>query len=1656
MKNLSTTRFCYYPYSFIQFIISVLICPFIICNQAYAIANTGDYSAPPPFITNTVKPNVVVALDVSGSMKIPAYQDTAGGTWSADSKVFGEFSESNTYFGYFKSGSKYNYDATNGFFYEDTSGVWDGNFMNWATMRRMDVVRKVLVGGKVRDRNGESISGYSGDSFVVEAHNEPEDRTFRKSYSGSSALTGGAIPDGATMLVSNGKLSVSDGGSATIVQLSENFEIGKVELNRNTSSDGEGDYDGGANWLRVNFKNTYANVPRVVVTGLSYNGGDPTHARVKDVDTTGFDVRLEEWEYRNINHTTETIVYLAAKDGIHTMTVNGLLHTVEAGQIKTNATATDDDFDTEQISFNSYNNLLYKFDNRPLVFAGVSSNESERPVIARISEIKSNGSSFKVSLQNEEDYFSSAPHPATENIDWIAMDAVSGISTSFFTGTIAVIQTSNSDEANSSFSDIIFDSAFDETPILALTSWSNNDDDTVFARYKNLTTSGFSVLMEEEKSDDNETSHDKEDILYLAVQAASEYKLHVLESIEPTGVIQQNSASMRFGLAVYNYDHSISDTSAIYNGNKVHGGTLHPCYPDISKDVDNQTNFDICLETHVKSPINNIIQVIEEHPLIWGSTPIGETLYDIKGYFEQKDYNRNGHTQWYDNGTEDSGSNKRNSYDISDAWDPYYYDELGTTSPCAKSFVLHFNDGAPFRDFDGNASQHPTIANDGSGNYSENDKLDDLALELRENDCRNTGDKAIEGHQDIVSYYVFAALGESESNNASTRRMREAAANGGFEDSDGDNKPAPAHPDNFITYMNANVCVANEWDKNADCNPDTFYFASDGEKLITELNDAFSSIVARSATGGASSVISASRSGEGVVVNAVFEPAAVKGGNTVSWTGDVHALFIDNSGLLRQSSDNTLDATSTDAIIDYCSKIMDDAQIVRIKESNSTDDRPTTEEQADCSDSVYTKELSDIEYLWSGSEWLSGLSDDQAVAQRSYTAINKGRHIITGRDQNNDGLVQYNEQVSFEVANFPEYYAGLIADSTSAAADIINFTRGKDIDGYRSRLFDGKQRRLGDIIYSTPTIVSRPSENFDLLYNSQSYKTFITRYQYRRQMIYAGANDGMLHAFNGGWFDDDNQTLEKAKGTYTSGDATVVAPGSSIAYDLGAEMWAYAPYNTLRHLEYISDPDYGSSSSDHINFVDLKPKIFDAKVFPDNTDHPGGWGTIMVVGMRLGGGEITVDMDLSSGTANRTLTSSYSFFDITNPDVEPKLLLEFTHPDLGFTTSSPAVVSKGTDTEGNGDWYLMVGSGADTDSTGFDAVKSTQNARLFLLDLKSIVNGSNAVLVNDFGNNGILTLAESNSFISDIVSVDFNLDNFTTDAVYFGTTSGDASAWTGKLYRISIQSSSGATQSNASSWEPTVVYDMGKPITAPISVGIDSRQNRWLYIGTGRYFNTSDNIDEEQYTYYGLKEPRNDSGSFAYTTITSDIANVTTTQVTSNTGELVNAPSISPALSSNTIDALEARMKVYTGGENLNGWKRNFSDNTITNLSLDGERSFGGATLLGGTLTFTTFDPDVEACAIEGQSLLYVLNALTGTAGSPAIIGEADSNGYNQYTVDLGSSPAATPSLHRGEGYASDSGSGAIVQTSDGKIITLEQANPEQVSDGEASWRQLQ
>ena len=102
---------------------------------------------------------------------------------------------------------------------------------------------------------------------------------------------------------------------------------------------------------------------------------------------------------------------------------------------------------------------------------------------------------------------------------------------------------------------------------------------------------------------------------------------------------------------------------------------------------------------------------------------------------------------------------------------------------------------------------------------------------------------------------------------------------------------------------------------------------------------------------------------------------------------------------------------------------------------------------------------------------------------------------------------------------------------TSAEVDtIVNWVRGLDQTGLRQRQIptdfdmDGTPQtltwRLGDVVHSTPIAVSRPAEGYHYIYRDTSYGLFAAHWNKRRHVIYFGANDGMLHAVNGGFYDE--------------------------------------------------------------------------------------------------------------------------------------------------------------------------------------------------------------------------------------------------------------------------------------------------------------------------------------------------------------------------------------------------------------------------------------------------------------------------------------------------------------------------------------------------------
>jgi len=135
-------------------------------------AAMGDYCQVPPYVVQNIQPNVVLLLDQSASMMEFAYFDLPSNRCTASGSPCTTFNPSNNYYGYFDPAMWYTY-GSNTF---SPAGLktagrpatsWDGNFLNWLTMRKIDVVRKVITGGAGSSGGGSSADILRGEPPFV-------------------------------------------------------------------------------------------------------------------------------------------------------------------------------------------------------------------------------------------------------------------------------------------------------------------------------------------------------------------------------------------------------------------------------------------------------------------------------------------------------------------------------------------------------------------------------------------------------------------------------------------------------------------------------------------------------------------------------------------------------------------------------------------------------------------------------------------------------------------------------------------------------------------------------------------------------------------------------------------------------------------------------------------------------------------------------------------------------------------------------------------------------------------------------------------------------------------------------------------------------------------------------------------------------------------------------------------------------------------------------------------------------------------------------------------------------------------------------------------------------------------------------------------------
>lgn len=864
-----------------------------------------------------------------------------------------------------------------------------------------------------------------------------------------------------------------------------------------------------------------------------------------------------------------------------------------------------------------------------------------------------------------------------------------------------------------------------------------------------------------------------------------------------------------------------------------------------------------------------------------------------------------------------------------------------------------------------------------------------------------------------------------------------------------------------------------KWDADGDGIPDDYFLVTNPAKLEESLDTLFRKILAKIASGTAAAVVATSSNGVGLTYQALYEQEHKDdSGRVATWAGSLAGFWTDAAGYLREDANHNfqLDDYTVDPVVIF--SYQSGAQKTIVNRYFSDDPKVFHMGTA------IPVELDQVNTVWNARDWLWSPTL-KVDANRTYTsaATNTsttagGRYIFTWIDKNHNGKVDTDETVPFEWSSFSgtstngtftdQLYRFLNSNdgaSNGEANKLVRWVRGEEIAGLRNRTVDynaanpNRILRLGDIINSTPLAVSTPAESYDLLYNDSTYAAFRSTYRNRRQVIYVGANDGMIHAFNGGFYNTSCQRLtvqtDSAVCTTASPNTPADLTGTQTAHPLGAELWAYVPDDLLPHLRWLADPNYR-----HVYYVDGSPIAFDAKVWGDgDTTHVGGWGTIMVVPFRLGGGTITVNAT-NSGTDNLTSESAYVVMDITNPEAPPTLLAEIKMTGQRAVSVPAVVVVRQASSGSPNKFFLAVGNGP-TDAT---RVSSSNPLSVSIYDVESLKN-HNVSPVRTFN---MQTAAAQgggeavNSFSGDLIASDYDLNGL-AESLYFGSVRSPATAtgteFGGSFWKIAINGNPDPQQWTATQMlslrdDTTSSTDIGRPVTIRPTLGRNNRGAPMVFFGTGRLFNSPDKATSGQQRIYGIIDTSLlSTGDAQYSTApipASKVADVTDIDVYTD-------GSIDNGLSDTT--SFSELSKLFDTTDYL-GWYRNLS----TSGSNPSERVVSAQTLLGSVLLTNTYVPGTSICTGLGTSATFGLNYKTGTADpNLTFFGSTTSGGKQMVnpSASLGQGLPAPPSLHLGSSDQTGKKKvTACVQTSTGAIICKDIVTLNPVTSSEQSWRE--
>ncbi len=259
---------------------------------------------------------------------------------------------------------------------------------------------------------------------------------------------------------------------------------------------------------------------------------------------------------------------------------------------------------------------------------------------------------------------------------------------------------------------------------------------------------------------------------------------------------------------------------------------------------------------------------------------------------------------------------------------------------------------------------------------------------------------------------------------------------------------------------------------------------------------------------------------------------------------------------------------------------------------------------------------------------------------------------------------------------------------------------------------------LGDIVNAAPVHSANSARNLRDTIEAVSYRGFRAQQAGRTALVFAGANDGMLHAFNAG---------------------------------TGDEVFAYVPALVRDRLSALTHPSYV-----HRYSVDGPPALSDAF-------YGGAWHTVLVAGLG-GGGKGIYALDVTDpGKMKENHAADVVRWELDSSDA-----------DMGHVFQAPIVAKMR-----NGRWMAIFGNGyGSANGQAILMLADVQTGAVTRVSTRSgstvAPNGLSGVAVVSRANNGVADLVYAGDLAGNLWKFDLSATNPAQWSVAFGTAAAPA------------------------------------------------------------------------------------------------------------------------------------------------------------------------------------------------------------------------------------------------------------------------------------------